>query len=117
MVAELSRHLLAWAPHGREPAKSRWGKLAPSFPTAPISLFAALAPILTGVGLCGVAYAVSQRTQQLIPAAYLEACGKPSPYEKHAPMSLMWEVNADGHAAGAPRDAFFNPAAAASELS
>jgi CubicO group peptidase (beta-lactamase class C family) len=45
--------------------------------------------------------------QQLIPAAYVEACGKPSPYQKHAPMSLMWEVNADGHVAGAPKDAFF----------
>src|SRR5580692_4893414 len=45
--------------------------------------------------------------QQLIPADYVAACGKPTPYQKHAPMSLMWEVNADGHVAGAPRDAFF----------
>ncbi len=45
--------------------------------------------------------------KQLIPADYVAACGKPTPYQKHAPMSLMWEVNADGHVAGAPRDAFF----------
>jgi CubicO group peptidase (beta-lactamase class C family) len=45
--------------------------------------------------------------QQLIPADYVQACGKPSAYQKHAPMGLMWEVNADGHVAGAPRDTFF----------
>jgi CubicO group peptidase (beta-lactamase class C family) len=45
--------------------------------------------------------------QQLVPAAYVAMCGKPSPYQKHAPFSLMFEVNADGHVAGAPRDAFF----------
>jgi len=42
-----------------------------------------------------------------IPADYVDACGKPSPYQKHAPLSLMFEINADGHVAGAPRDAFF----------
>jgi CubicO group peptidase (beta-lactamase class C family) len=45
--------------------------------------------------------------QQLVPADYIAACGRPSPYQKHAPFSLMFEVNADGHVAGAPRDAFF----------
>ena len=45
--------------------------------------------------------------RQLVPAAYIEAAGKPSPYQKHAPFSLMFEVNADGHLAGAPRDTFF----------
>lgn len=45
--------------------------------------------------------------EQLVPADYIEACGKPSPYQKHAPFSLMFEVNADGHVAGTPRDAFF----------
>jgi CubicO group peptidase (beta-lactamase class C family) len=49
--------------------------------------------------------------QQLVPAEYVEACGKPSPYQKHAPFSLMFEVNADGHVAGAPRDAFFKSGA------
>jgi CubicO group peptidase (beta-lactamase class C family) len=45
--------------------------------------------------------------QQLVPAEYVAAAGKPSPYQKHAPFSLMFEVNADGHVAGAPRDAYF----------
>src|SRR6266404_1843195 len=49
--------------------------------------------------------------QQLVPADYVEACGKPSPFQKHAPFSLMFEVNADGHVAGAPRDAFFKSGA------
>jgi CubicO group peptidase (beta-lactamase class C family) len=49
--------------------------------------------------------------QQLVPADYVEACGKPSPYQKHAPFSLMFEVNADGHVAGAPHDAFFKSGA------
>lgn len=45
--------------------------------------------------------------QQLVPADYVALCGKPSPYNPHTPMSLMFEVNADGHVAGAPRDAYF----------
>lgn len=45
--------------------------------------------------------------QQLIPAEYIELCGKPTKWNTHAPMSLMWENNADGHVAGAPKDAFF----------
>jgi CubicO group peptidase (beta-lactamase class C family) len=45
--------------------------------------------------------------KQVVPADYVTACGKPSPYQKHAPFSLMFEINADGHVAGAPRDAFF----------
>ncbi len=45
--------------------------------------------------------------QQVIPAGYIESCGKPTRWNTHAPMSLMWENNADGHVAGAPRDAFF----------
>ena len=49
--------------------------------------------------------------QQLVPADYVALCGKPSPYQKHAPFSLMFEVNADGHVAGAPRDAFFKSGA------
>jgi CubicO group peptidase (beta-lactamase class C family) len=46
-------------------------------------------------------------SRQLVPAAYIEMAGKPSPYQSHAPFSLMFEINADGHVAGAPRDAFF----------
>jgi CubicO group peptidase (beta-lactamase class C family) len=45
--------------------------------------------------------------QQLVPAEYIEMCGKPSPYQKHAPFSLMFEINADGHVAGTPKDTFF----------
>jgi CubicO group peptidase (beta-lactamase class C family) len=45
--------------------------------------------------------------QQLVPADYVALCGKPSPYNRHSPFSLMFEVNADGHIAGAPKDAFF----------
>lgn len=44
---------------------------------------------------------------QIIPADYIEMCGKPTKWNRHAPMSLMWENNADGHVVGAPRDAFF----------
>ena len=44
---------------------------------------------------------------QVIPADYIEMCGKPTKWNTHAPMSLMWENNADGHVAGAPKDAFF----------
>jgi CubicO group peptidase (beta-lactamase class C family) len=49
--------------------------------------------------------------QQLVPAEYVAMCGRPSPFQKHAPFSLMFEVNADGHVAGAPRDAFFKSGA------
>jgi CubicO group peptidase (beta-lactamase class C family) len=49
--------------------------------------------------------------QQLVPADYVAQCSRPSPYQKHAPFSLMFEVNADGHVAGAPRDAFFKSGA------
>jgi CubicO group peptidase (beta-lactamase class C family) len=47
------------------------------------------------------------QTQQLVPADYVDMCSKPSPWQMHAPFSLMFEVNADGHVAGAPRDAYF----------
>jgi CubicO group peptidase (beta-lactamase class C family) len=49
--------------------------------------------------------------EQLVPADYVAACSRPSPYQKHAPFSLMFEVNADGHVAGAPRDAYFKSGA------
>ena len=49
--------------------------------------------------------------RQLVPADYVEACGKPIKYQKHAPFSLMFEVNADRHVAGAPKDAFFKSGA------
>ena len=49
--------------------------------------------------------------QQLIPADYLELASKPTPYNPHTPYSLQFEVNADSHVAGAPRDAFFKSGA------
>ena len=36
---------------------------------------------------------------------------KPSPYNPHTPFSLQFEHNADGHVAGAPRDAFYKSGA------
>ena len=45
--------------------------------------------------------------EQVIPSNYVTMCGKPTKWNVHAPMSLMWENNADGHVAGAPKDAFF----------
>jgi CubicO group peptidase (beta-lactamase class C family) len=49
--------------------------------------------------------------QQLIPAEYIDLCRRPSPFNPHSPFSLMFEANADGHVAGAPRDAFFKSGA------
>ena len=49
--------------------------------------------------------------QQLVPAEYIALCSRPSPYDPHAPFSLQFEVNEDGHVAGAPRDAFFKSGA------
>jgi CubicO group peptidase (beta-lactamase class C family) len=49
--------------------------------------------------------------RQLIPAKYIELCSRPSPYDPHAPYSLQFTVNTDGHVAGAPRDAFFKSGA------
>ena len=53
--------------------------------------------------------------QQLVPADYIEMCGKPTSYQKHAPFSLMFEINSDGHLAGAPKDTFFKSGAAGTE--
>ena len=49
--------------------------------------------------------------QQLVPAEYVALCSRPSPYNPHYPFSLQFEVNADGHVAGAPRDAFWKSGA------
>lgn len=47
------------------------------------------------------------QAQQLVPETYVDQCARPSSYQRHAPFSLMFEVNADGHVAGAPRDSYF----------
>ena len=39
--------------------------------------------------------------KQLVPADYVAACSRPSPYNPHYPYSLMFEVNQDGHVAKA----------------
>jgi CubicO group peptidase (beta-lactamase class C family) len=49
--------------------------------------------------------------QQLVPADYIELCSRPSPYDPHAPFSLQFEVNEDGHVVGAPHDAYFKSGA------
>ena len=53
---------------------------------------------------------------QLVPAGYVASCGKPSVYNPHSPMGLMFEVNADGHVFGAPKDAFFKSGAGGSGI-
>jgi len=54
--------------------------------------------------------------RQLVPAEYVAMCAKPSPYNPHSPMGLMFEENADGHVFGAPRDAFFKSGAGGSGI-
>jgi CubicO group peptidase (beta-lactamase class C family) len=49
--------------------------------------------------------------QSLIPTDYIRLCSRPSPYNPHSPFSLQFEVNTDGHVAGAPRDTFFKSGA------
>jgi CubicO group peptidase (beta-lactamase class C family) len=49
--------------------------------------------------------------RQLVPADYVALCGRLSRYDPHAPFSLQFEVNEDGHVVGAPRDAFFKSGA------
>lgn len=49
--------------------------------------------------------------QQLVPADYIKKCQSPCPYNVHTPFSLQFENNADGHVAGAPRDAFWKSGA------
>jgi CubicO group peptidase (beta-lactamase class C family) len=49
--------------------------------------------------------------RQLVPAEYVALCGKPSPFNPHAPYSLMFEVNADGHVVAAPHSAYWKSGA------
>ncbi|HWB96542.1 MAG TPA: serine hydrolase [Bryobacteraceae bacterium] len=51
------------------------------------------------------------KDQQLVPAAYVALCGRPSPYNPHYPYSLEFEVNQDGHVSRAPRDAYWKSGA------
>jgi CubicO group peptidase (beta-lactamase class C family) len=54
--------------------------------------------------------------KQLVPAEYVAMCAKPSPYNPHSPMGLLFEQNADGHVFGAPRDAYFKSGAGGSGI-
>lgn len=49
--------------------------------------------------------------RQLVPADYIAQCRRMSRFNPHSPYSLMFEHNADGHVAGAPRDAFWKSGA------
>ncbi len=46
-------------------------------------------------------------SRQLVPADFVRACGRPSPYNPHSNHSLNFVVNEDGHVAGAPKDAYW----------
>jgi hypothetical protein len=41
----------------------------------------------------------------------MEQVGRPSKYNSHCPFSLQFEVNADGHVASAPKDAYWKSGA------
>ena len=49
--------------------------------------------------------------QQIVPTEYMEQVGRPSKFNPHCPFSLQFEVNADGHVAGAPKDAYWKSGA------
>jgi CubicO group peptidase (beta-lactamase class C family) len=49
--------------------------------------------------------------RQLVPPDYMALMSRPSPFNPHSPFSLQFEVNADGHVAGAPRDTYFKSGA------
>lgn len=49
--------------------------------------------------------------KNLVPAEYIAQCNRSLPYNPHSPFSLQFEHNADGHVAGAPRDAFWKSGA------
>lgn len=48
---------------------------------------------------------------QVVPEDYVQRCSTPSPFNRHSPFSLQFEVNRDGHIPGAPPDVFFKSGA------
>jgi CubicO group peptidase (beta-lactamase class C family) len=61
-------------------------------------------------GYC-LAHNGTWKGEPLVPADYIQKCQTWSPYNPHTPFSLQWEHNADGHVAGAPKDAFWKSGA------
>ena len=49
--------------------------------------------------------------KRLVPSDYIKKCQSFLPCNPHTPFSLQFEHNADGHIAGAPKDAFFKSGA------
>jgi len=54
--------------------------------------------------------------KQLVPADYVNACGRKSPYNPHYPYSLQFNVNTDGDIPEYPRDAFWKSGSGAHML-
>ena len=54
--------------------------------------------------------------KEVVPAEYVHHCGRASPYNPHAPYSLQFDVNTDGHMPGYPRDAFWKSGSGAHML-
>ncbi len=54
--------------------------------------------------------------RQLVPVEYARHCGRQSPYNPHAPYSLQFDVNTDGHYPEYPRDAFWKSGSGAHML-
>jgi len=45
--------------------------------------------------------------RQIVPTEYVRHCARISPFNPHAPYSLQFDVNTDGHVPEFPRDAFW----------
>lgn len=57
--------------------------------------------------LRGGRWRVDGKKRQLVPAEYIRACGRKSPYNPYYPYSLQFNVNTDGQVPELPRDAFW----------
>ncbi len=50
-------------------------------------------------------------SQQIVPASFVQMCGRLSPFNPHFSHSFNFNVNEDGHVAGVPKDAFWKAGA------